>query len=314
MTDNPTRTPGSGTQDEQGRNEASQPDSRESHIANSDGDSGMAADVAQAATTDNSIRTALREFFAVVRSTPRDVIIVFLAVALLGILALHFGTKRFFIEQWHGAFMMDPLFELYQYLYWFASKFVIYFMLPVLIIVVVHRRSLSGFGLGFGDWRFGLKISLLFYIIMLPILWVVSDMPMFQQVYPHAVAVRHDWTLFLVYEAGFLLYFIGWEFIWRGYVVFGLAPHTGGAVAVFVQMIPFVIFHYGKPFPETLGSIIAAIALGALSLRVRSFWYAVLIHWSVMFTIDALATLRFRSGAQGIGLDAILRIFSLLGG
>lgn len=262
---------------------------------------------------ERSLRAALRAFIAEARRTPRDVTTVFLTIAALGILSVHVGSKRFFIEQWYPALGADPLFELYQYLYWFNAEFIIYFLLPLLVILLVHRRPLRGFGLGLGDWRFGLKVSALFYLVMLPILWVVSDMQMFQQVYPHAASVRSDWTLLLIYEAAFLLYFIGWEFIWRGYTVFGLAPHTGPAVAVFVQMIPFVILHYGKPLPETIGSIVAAIALGALSLRVRSFWYAVLIHWSVMFTIDLLSTLRFRSGAQGIGLDAVRAIFSLLG-
>ncbi len=262
---------------------------------------------------ERSLAAALRAFVAEARRTPKDVTAVFVAIAVLGILSVQLGSKRFFVEQWYGALGGDPLFELYQYLYWFSSEFVIYFILPVLLIVLVHRRPLRSFGLGAGDWRFGLKVSAIFYLLMLPILWVVSDLQMFQQVYPHAASVRNDWSLLLIYEAVFLLYFIGWEFVWRGYVVFGLAPHTGAAVAVFVQMIPFVILHYGKPLPETIGSIVAAIALGALSLRARSFWYAVLIHWSVMLTIDLLATLRFRSGAQGIGLDALSAIFSLLG-
>ena len=179
-------------------------------------------------------------------------------------------------------------------------------------MLFLHRRPLRSFGLGAGDWRFGLRVSVLFYLVMLPLLWFASASSAFQSVYPHSHIVRGDWTLFLVYEAAFVLYFIGWEFVWRGYMLFGLRPHTGAAVAVLAQMIPFVILHYGKPVPETVGAIVAAIALGALSLRARSFWYAVLIHWSVMLTIDLLATLRFRSGSTGIGLQALADVFSAL--
>ena len=124
--------------------------------------------------------------------------------------------------------------------------------------------------------------------------------------------VKNYWDLFLLYEAGLLVYFIGWEFIWRGYMLFGLEKHTGAPIAVLIQMIPFVVLHFGKPLPETIGSIIAAIALGALSIRVRSFWYCVLIHWSVMFTIDIFSTLRFRAGISGIGFEAIGKIFTYM--
>lgn len=263
---------------------------------------------------ETSLRAALLAFRDEALRAPRDVPLVFLSVAVLGILSYHVGSKRFFYEQWYDVLKSDRLYELYQYLYWFSAEFVIYFLLPVLLIVVVHKRPLRSFGLGFGDWRFGLKLSVIFLAVMLPILWVASASPAFQQVYPHASIVRGDWTLFAMYEAGFLLYFIGWEFIWRGYVVFGLAPHTGATVAVLVQTLPFVMLHYGKPLPETLGAIVAGIALGALSLRVRSFWYAVLIHWSVMFCIDMLSTLRFRTEEYGLGLDTLFRIFSAFAG
>jgi len=92
-------------------------------------------------------------------------------------------------------------------------------------------------------------------------------------------------------------------------VLFGLEKPLGGGVAVLVQMIPFVILHNGKPLPETLGAIIAAIALGALALRTRSFWYCVATHWLVMLTIDLLSTLRDRTGTIGIGPASVFRLF-----
>jgi uncharacterized protein len=259
-----------------------------------------------------SLRKDIRAFIDEMRRMPRDVIIVFLAVAVVGILSHHYGSKRFFYEQWHAVLGTDRLYDLYQYLYWFASEFVLYFLLLIVVIVLLHRRPLRDFGFGTGDWRFGLRISLLFYLVMLPVLWYVSAMPAFQQVYPHAQIVRGDWSLFLIYEGAFILYFIGWEFVWRGYMLFGLLPHTGAGVAVLVQMIPFVILHYGKPMPETFGAIAAGIALGVLSVRTRSFWYAVLIHWSVMITIDLISVLRWRSGVTGVGPAAMLDIISHL--
>jgi membrane protease YdiL (CAAX protease family) len=204
----------------------------------------------------------------------------------------------------------DRLYSLYEYLYWFVAEFVVSFLLPLALILFVHRRPLRDFGLGIGNARFGLKSTAIFVGIMLPIVWIVSDTEQFQLVYPHAQIVKGEWTLFLLYEAVFLLYFTGWEFIWRGYMLFGLERHLGGGVAVLVQMLPFVILHSGKPITETLGAIIAGIALGALALRTRSFWYCVATHWAVMFAIDLFSTLRFRADAHGIGVDALFRAFS----
>lgn len=261
---------------------------------------------------ERSLGTALRAFITEARQAPRDVVIVFLTVAIVGIFSFQFGSKRFFYDQWYADLRGERLYDLYQYLYWFGSEFVFFYLLLIPVILFLHRKKLRDFGVAAGDWRFGLKVSLLFYAVMLPILWVASASGSFQSVYPHSQIVRSDWSLFLIYEAAFILYFIGWEFIWRGYMLFGLLPHTGASVAVLAQMIPFVILHYGKPMPETFGAIAAGIALGALSIRTRSFWYAVLIHWSVMLTIDLLATLRFRSGVDGLGPEALLDVFSAL--
>ena len=57
--------------------------------------------------------------------------------------------------------------------------------------------------------------------------------------------------------------FIGVEVFFRGFLVLGLAPRMG-VMAVYVSVIPYVMIHFAKPMLETLGAIVAAIALGHL--------------------------------------------------
>jgi len=49
------------------------------------------------------------------------------------------------------------------------------------------------------------------------------------------------------------------------------------------------MIHFGKPFPETMAAIIAGIVLGTLSLKSRTIWMGVLIHYSVALTMDLSA-------------------------
>jgi hypothetical protein len=77
-----------------------------------------------------------------------------------------------------------------------------------------------------------------------------------------------------------------------------------------IQMIPFVIFHFGKPLLETTGSVFAAIALGALAVRTRSYWYCVLIHWGTMLAMDFITTVRYHSGISGVGLSQLHSFFT----
>jgi len=259
-----------------------------------------------------SIRESLAAFYREARSTPFQVVVVFVSVAVLGILSRYYGSRLFFRDLYYEQLGSDPNYLLYEYLYWFGSEFLWFFIVPVVLVLTLHRKPISEFGLGFGDWRYGLKGSGIFVLVMLPVLWIASASAEFQAVYPHAQLVKDQWTLFLIYEAGMLVYFIGWEFVWRGYVIFGLKPYTGVPVAILIQMIPFVILHFGKPLPETFGSIAAAIALGALAVRARSFWYCVVVHWSVMISIDLFSTWRYRGAIEGWGFGAIGKLFAFL--
>ncbi len=59
-----------------------------------------------------------------------------------------------------------------------------------------------------------------------------------------------------------------------------------GNHAIWVQLLPFVLMHTGKPEIEAFASIVAGIALCVLALRTRSFWYGALLHAAVAGTMD----------------------------
>ena len=142
---------------------------------------------------------------------------------------------------------------------------------------------------------------------MIILVWFASATPAFAEKYPHLSSAKSDWNTLFIYEAGMLLYMFAWEFIWRGFMLFGLEKKIGG-YAVLMQMIPFVILHNGKPFLETFGAIFGGIALGILALRTRSIYYCVLTHIGVMFSIDLISSLRFSADDYGIGFSSIINL------
>ena len=134
---------------------------------------------------------------------------------------------------------------------------------------------------------------------------MLSDGAAFQEQYPHFYDAKTDWRIFLGYEALFLFYWMGWEYLWRGFVLFGTAPAVGAPLAVVIQTVPFAILHAQKPPAEAYLSVLGGLALGALVWRCRSFWIAVPIHAAQMLALDFWATLRYPTGASGVGLDAL---------
>lgn len=187
--------------------------------------------------------------------------------------------------------------------YWFLSCFFMLGVLPMLSLV--RFGKLTDFGLGIGDWRFGLKWVAILFAVMLPIVTIASRSAQFANYYPlneqigsQAVEYfsgknqREDFLIwFLGYELLYVVYFIGWELFFRGFMTFGLYEKLG-VNGILASNIPFVLLHAGKPFPEGLGSVIAGIALGLFALRTRSFWYCWLIHALIAVSMDGLAIQR----------------------
>lgn len=250
----------------------------------------------------------IRNLIRIVKSLDRKVVIVFLAVAVFQTVSWYYTSRWFFRHNIFPSYQFNPNIYLYEYLYWFSGDFITFFVLPVLTIKLVLREKLTNFGLRMGDFRTGIKISIIFLLIMLPFVWIASSYPDFVRTYPQLAEVRDHWNTFFIFEAAALVYLLAWEFIWRGFMLFGLKEKFG-YYAVFIQMIPFLILHNGKPPAETFGAIAAGIALGILAWRTGSVYYCVITHAGVMFGIDLLTTLRFRAGDYGIGIHSFVNIF-----
>lgn len=257
------------------------------------------------------IKEEIKKFSQIFKQIEKKVIIIFIAIAILQTISWYFASRRFFRLNLAQYFTDEIQVKVFELIYWFSGDFITYFIFPILIIVFVFKEKLYNYGLTVGDAKFGLATSTIFLTLMLPLIWFFSSSPDFIVQYPHLSIARNDWTIFILYEVGIFIYLLAWEFVWRGFVLFGLYEKFGN-YAIFIQMIPFVILHNGKPFPETIGAIAGGIILGYFALRTKSIYYCVITHSGVMLMIDLISTLRFRTEEYGIGISSIIRIMKEL--
>jgi len=255
----------------------------------------------------NNFKTELQNLISVIKILDKKVISIFLSVAILQTISFYYTSRRFFRVNLFESFQNSSDPYLIEYIYWFVGDFFTFFILGILIINFVFKEKLKDYGLQFGDVKTGLTFSVVFLSVMIILVWFVSATPEFAEKYPHLAGAKSNWNTLMIYEAGMLLYMFAWEFIWRGFMLFGLEKKFG-YYSVLIQMIPFVILHNGKPFLETFGAIFGGIALGILALRTRSFYYCVIIHIGVMFSIDIISSLRFRANDYGIGITSLINI------
>ncbi len=212
----------------------------------------------------------------------------------------HYQGSTSYVRELFGASVDKlPFAASVGHFWWFGSSLVLYLVVPLLLSWLTRGSFHRRYGFSLGDAKAGLAISGLFLAVMLPITWVVSHFAAFKGMYPLAGnsafmltvdgKTSASWGLFLAYELGYFLYFVGWEFLFRGWLVNGLLPHFGRVGAILIQVAPFAVMHLGKAEIEALGSIVAGIALGILALRTRSFWYGALVHGTIAVFMDFLS-------------------------
>lgn len=237
----------------------------------------------------------------------RQVVFVLVVCVLMVFLQHAIGNRTFFIKEFALGF--DPRWrELLSWGWWFSVQAVSGFLLPAACLLLIFKRKPAEIGLGLGDWKLALLVALIYLPIVAVGTWVLSDGAAFMAKYPHCRSAATDWTVFIIFELWFVFYWLGWEYLWRGFVLFGTA-HRFGHYAILIQMVPFALLHTYKPMPEALLSVVGGVALGVLVWRCRSFWIAVPIHALQMMLMDLWCTLRVRGGVKGIGLDSFLDLF-----
>jgi membrane protease YdiL (CAAX protease family) len=163
------------------------------------------------------------------------------------------------------------------------DRFLLFFLIPMVVILFVFKDSPRDYGFQIGDWKAGLLLTFGSIILIAPILYVLARSDPSMKDY-------YDWQVqFLPWQL--LVEMFAWEFLFRGWLLFGYARRFGPE-AIWLQAVPFALAHLGKPEIETLSTIFGGFVFGWIAYRTRSFLYPFIIHFFVSsFTIIVAAGL-----------------------
>jgi uncharacterized protein len=171
--------------------------------------------------------------------------------------------------------MVDHYHKLTPDKHW--DRIILYLVIPLLLTLILFRENPRAYGFSLGDWKLGLVYTAMGIMVMAPVIyWLGSGDESMKAYYARSLPGL-PWATFLD--------LIGWEFFFRGWILFAYARKFGHD-ALWLQAVPFALAHIGKPEVETLSTIFGGFAFGWVAWRTKSFLYPFLIHWFIaMFVI-----------------------------
>ena len=215
----------------------------------------------------------------------------------------------FFIVYWF--FISSPTTTLYfkkrytekwasigQFLFQKGLGFTCLGVLPLIICLNVEPTSgLSEYGLGINPDMVGYSFRwfAIISVTAIPLVIWRSKQPKNLEKYPQIRWPRWDVKIALINIAGWALYLLGYELLFRGIFLFPLAEHLGVSTAIAINIALYAATHIPKGLDETIGSFFLGLVLCVLTLTSGMIWIAFGIHFIVAMT-NSFTALRYHPG------------------
>lgn len=168
--------------------------------------------------------------------------------------------------------------------------FMVAVVLPCILVLVLFKDSLKSFGLTIPvEKRSELFFrSSILLVAGIPLFYIAASNNELQSHYPYVRSFSGPSQL-IFFELSTLLFYACVEFIFRGYLLFGvekilrheesLSRLTRASVAILISSVPYIVWHLEKPAPELLGALIWAVVAGVSALQYRTVVHLIVIHW-----------------------------------
>lgn len=186
--------------------------------------------------------------------------------------------------------------DLRAFLSYFAALFCLFVAIPGLIIVLLSPEPLlflKKAGLTLGNSGRGWLIAAAGAPLAVLSGFVGSRDARLRRFYPFSKTACRGLGTFVAYEAAYVfLYYVSWEFFYRGILFFPLIPILGLAPALAIQTIVSTLHHAGHPPSEIFASLAAGVIFGLIAYFTGSFLYTLCLHALTGVSTDTFIYLR----------------------
>jgi membrane protease YdiL (CAAX protease family) len=129
-------------------------------------------------------------------------------------------------------------------------------------------------------------IALLGIAFLTPLVYFGSKNYQFQALYPLVLNAGNSPAAFVKSAFFYFLYYVGYEFCFRGFLFMGIKDDIGDWQALGVSLIATVLLHVSQPQAEMIMAVFAGVAFPLIVKKMRTIWPVVFIHAYAGIALD----------------------------
>ena len=161
-------------------------------------------------------------------------------------------------------------------------------LIPFIVILITYKRT-TNYGIKTENMPNTLYWSAIIVPLIVILSWFVSRNPNNYKNYPQIRIKKWNWKIAFINTFSWLLYLIGYEFLFRGILLFSCLSVFNPTIAIAINTVLYALAHLPKGKMETIGSIPIGILLCYITITTGSIWSAVILHFTMATSNDYIS-------------------------
>ncbi len=170
--------------------------------------------------------------------------------------------------------------------YAMVGTFVLLGLIPAMVVKLAFGERLADYGVRLGDRPRTFRTMAFLGPLFVLGGYIASRDLAVQIEYPLNPSAGSSPAMFAIHGFAYLLFYLGWEFHFRGFLQHGLRASMGDTSAVLVAVMASCLAHLGKPASETYAAILGGLLWGFLAFRTRSLASGLVQHFLLGISLD----------------------------
>ncbi|MBN2324143.1 MAG: CPBP family intramembrane metalloprotease [Spirochaetes bacterium] len=219
--------------------------------------------------------------------TPVSIVVATLALSLIHIFVC---SARFFCTRIAPRLRLtdESVAQSLGVLYKRITSFLLFTVSVVIFIKVILGESLKRYGLSKGGGQVPTAVVLPLLVLSALTLLFYSKRERVYKNYPEVELARVSKGYFVVSTFTYVLYFFGYESLYRGFLLFGLRRYTGDWISIVVSMAFTAFTHLRAPKHLLLGTVVTGFTFPYVCLATESIRLIFMLHCLIGIGMDIL--------------------------